>query len=73
MQSRKMSAVEMITGKVLGYIFGVTTQILILPLYFDIYLPIFQNMQLGFVFMLVASVKSYGVRRFFNWLQWGRR
>ncbi len=73
MQSKTMSVIEMTTGKILGYVLGVTTQVLILPLYFDVRLPVVQNMQLGLVFMLVASVKSYGVRRFFNWLQWGRK
>ncbi len=73
MQSRTMSMIEMTTGKILGYVVGVATQILILPLYFGIHLPVAQNMQLGLVFMLVASFKSYGVRRFFNWLQWGRK
>ncbi|KKN39781.1 hypothetical protein LCGC14_0739770 [marine sediment metagenome] len=68
-----MSAVEMITGKVLGFMVYVTAQIIILPLYFGTHIPISQNIQIGLVFTTLAMVKSYGVRRFFNWLQWGKR
>ncbi len=72
MQSRIMSMVEMTTGKVLGFIVAVSSQMIVYPLYFDQHIPITQNMQLGLIFMSIAAIKSYGVRRFFNWLQWGR-
>ena len=72
MQSRTMSMVEMTTGKILGFVVAVSSQMIVYPLYFDQHIPITQNMQLGLIFMSIAAVKSYGVRRFFNWLQWGR-
>lgn len=73
MQSKRMSAVEMATGKLLGFGVYVTAQIIILPLYFGVHIPLSQNLQIGLMFSVLAMVKSYGVRRFFNWLQWGRK
>lgn len=72
MQTRTMSMIEMTTGKVLGFITAVASQMVVYPLYFEQHIPITQNMQLGLIFMSIAAIKSYGVRRFFNWLQWGR-
>lgn len=63
----------MITGKVLGFTVYVTAQVIILPLYFNTHIPLSQNIQIGLMFSLLAMAKSYGVRRLFNWLQWGRK
>jgi len=67
-----MSIIEMLTGKVAGYALFVAAQVVILPLYYDVQVPITDNMQIGLMFSFIATFKSYGVRRFFNWLQWGR-
>ncbi len=72
MQTRVMSIIEMLTGKALGFMVGLSVQILILPLYFNASIPMKQYLELQLIFMLAAAVKSYGVRRFFNWWQWGR-
>jgi len=72
MQTRTMSIIEMLTGKVAGYVLFVAAQVVILPLYYDVQVPITDNMQIGLMFSFIATFKSYGVRRFFNWLQWGR-
>lgn len=73
MQTRRMSLIEMLTGKVAGYVLFVAAQVVILPLYYDVQVPITDNMQIGLMFSVIATFKSYGVRRFFNWLQWGRK
>ena len=72
MQTRTMSVIEMTTGKVAGYVLFVAAQVVILPLYYDVQVPITDNMQIGLMFSFIATFKSYAVRRFFNWLQWGR-
>ncbi len=72
MQTKTMSIIEMLTGKVAGYVLFVAAQVVILPLYYDVQVPITDNMQIGLMFSFIATFKSYGVRRFFNWLQWGR-
>ena len=72
MQTRTMSMIEMLTGKVAGYVVFVLAQLVILPLYYNVEVPITDNMQIGLMFSIIATFKSYGVRRFFNWLQWGR-
>lgn len=72
MQTKTMSIIEMLTGKVAGYVLFVAAQVVILPWYYDVKVPITDNMQIGLMFSFIATFKSYGVRRFFNWLQWGR-
>jgi len=72
MQTKTMSIIEMLTGKVAGYVLFVAAQVVILPLYYDVQVPITDNMQTGLMFSFIATFKSYGVRRLFNWIQWGR-
>lgn len=72
MQTKTMSMIEMFTGKVAGYVIFVAAQVVILPLYYDVQVPITDNMQIGLMFSAIATFKSYGVRRFFNWWQWER-
>lgn len=70
-QSRLMSAVESATNIVVGYILAVITQVVAFP-WWGIEISLFDNMALGLVFMGVAIVRSYGLRRIFEHIRHSR-
>jgi hypothetical protein len=67
-QSRAMSLAEAVTNVIVGYAIAVATQTMILPL-FDVHLSLGDNLLVGGVFTLVSIVRSYLLRRAFQYLQ----
>lgn len=65
MQSKKLSLYESVTGVIGGFVLGVTTQILVFPLY-GLEVSVMGNISLTLIFSLTSFVKSYIVRRIFN-------
>ena len=68
MQSRKMSLIESITNVIVGYSISVLAQIIIFPI-FDINVSIESNLKIGLFFTIVSIIRSYVLRRIFNFFQ----
>lgn len=66
-QSRKMSLTETLLNVMIGYIIAVTAQILVFP-FFGVHIPLHDNLTIGLVFTVISIVRSYCLRRFFNWI-----
>ncbi len=67
-QSKKGSLLEAFINVAIGYGVAVASQIVIFPL-FGVYISIAENMAIGGFFTVVSIVRSYALRRLFNW--WG--
>jgi hypothetical protein len=64
-QNRKMSFIESIASVTLGYILTVLIQYLIYPV-FGINIPVKEAFAISLLIVLIAFVKNFAVRRFFN-------
>lgn len=69
-QSRRGSLVEAIANVVVGYLVAVGSQIVIFP-WFGVNIPLADNFAIGGFFTVVSLVRSYALRRAFNF--WGTR
>lgn len=67
-QSKKGSLLEAFINVAIGYGVAVASQIVIFPL-FDVHISVAENMAIGGFFTGVSIVRSYALRRLFNW--WG--
>ena len=62
-----MSAVEASLNVLIGYLVSVLANILILPLFgYDV--TVADSFAIGLAFTAVSLVRSYALRRWFNWL-----
>jgi len=62
-----MSAVEASFNVLIGYLVSVLANILILPLFgYDV--TVADSFAIGLAFTAVSLVRSYALRRWFNWL-----
>ena len=66
MQSRLQSLFEAVVNVLLGYAVALGAQLLVFPLY-NIHIPMSSNIAIGIIFTLVSLVRSYLLRRLFNW------
>jgi uncharacterized membrane-anchored protein len=67
MQTRLQSLLESLANVALGYGVALGAQLLVFPL-FSIHIPMSSNIAIGIIFTLVSLVRSYLLRRLFNWL-----
>jgi len=66
MQTKKQSAIEAVANIVVGYSVNIMANFAIFPLFgWDITLE--QNLLMGVFYTVVSFVRSYGLRRFYNW------
>lgn len=70
-QSRLMSLVEALINVAVGFGLAVLTQIMIFPL-FGLGVSLVQNLQIGAIFTAVSILRSYTLRRLFEWIRVGR-
>jgi hypothetical protein len=68
MQSRVMSLVEAIANVVVGYGVAVATQMVVFPR-FGLSTTFSQNLQMRLIFTAASLVRSYALRRVFNFRQ----
>jgi len=62
-----MSALEASFNVLIGYLVSVAANILILPLFgYDV--TVADSFAIGLAFTAVSLVRSYALRRWFNWL-----
>jgi hypothetical protein len=67
-QTKLMSMVEVMTNIFIGYFVALLTQIIAFPLV-GIHIDISTNLLIGAIFTVVAVIRSYAVRRFYEWLR----
>ena len=67
MQTRLESLIEAAINVALGYMVALGAQLIVFP-WFNINIPMSSNIAIGIIFTLVSLVRSYALRRFFNWL-----
>lgn len=65
-QSRKHSAIEAVVNVLIGYWVSFLTQLAVFPI-FDIKISVVQNLWIGVIFTVVSLVRSYALRRLFNY------
>lgn len=65
-QSKKHSFLESLLNVAVGYGVAILSQIVIFP-WFGIHIPIRDNLLIGVLFTMVSIVRSYALRRAFNW------
>lgn len=70
MQTRTISFVEVVLSTFIGLGIAVATQVIIFP-WFNLRADLIQNLQIASIFTVVSIIRSYGVRRLFNWLEKG--
>lgn len=70
MQSRGGSLFEASVNLAVGYVIAVCANIVVLPL-FGFYPSLSEHALIGMVFSVLSLVRSYLLRRFFNW--WSAR
>lgn len=67
MQTRLGSLIESLVNIAIGYFVALGSQLAIFPL-FDIYISLSDNLLIGAWFTVIAIIRSYLVRRYFNGL-----
>lgn len=67
-QTRKASVVESITNVVVGYVLAVLGQYLVFPV-FGLRASHTDHLAIGAFFVGISLVRSYTLRRVFNWWQ----
>lgn len=65
-QTKTQSLTETLINVFIGYVIAIASQVLIFPL-FGITTSFENNLKIGAVFTLISIIRSYSVRRFFNW------
>ena len=65
MQTKKQSLIESITNVIIGYSVALASQLAIFP-FFDIIIPISDNIMIGAWFTVISIIRSYVVRRCYN-------
>lgn len=66
-QTKKQSFIESITNVAVGYGVALLSQIVIFP-YFGIKVSLRQNMVIGCFFTVISILRSYVLRRIFNFI-----
>lgn len=66
MQSKKQSFIESLINQVSGFIISVLIYALIFPI-FDINVPFITNIWITLCFTAVSVIRSYFIRRYFNY------
>ena len=67
MQTSRQSAIEVLVGTAIGFLIAFLAQLFIMRLY-GIPSTISQDLAITCFFTGVSILRSYAIRRFFNWL-----
>lgn len=67
-QSKTMSAVEVVTGVAIGLFVSMITNVIVFPRY-GFHPSLHDNVQITVIYTVISIVRSYGVRRLFNFLR----
>ena len=66
-QSKKHSMLESVANVAVGFLLAFATQTLVFP-FFGVYLQPIENLAIAVVFTVISVLRSYYMRRFFNYL-----
>lgn len=66
MQTRLFSLIETFSNIFIGWVIAIITQIIIFPI-FNINIPLKENLQISAIFIGVAIIRGYTLRRVFNY------
>ena len=66
-QPKKYSLLESLINVFVGLTINITAQILIFPM-FGIYIPISENLMIAGIFTIISILRSYALRRVFNFI-----
>ena len=66
MQSKRRSALEAVTNVTVGFLVAVGANLLVLPA-FGYEVTIIDSFAIGWVFTVISMLRSYFLRRLFNW------
>jgi hypothetical protein len=66
-QTRTQSAIESVMNVLIGYGIAIMAQLMIFPR-FGGHFSFSDNLQIGAIFTVVSLIRSYMLRRFFNWM-----
>lgn len=67
-QSRLGSVLEAVAGNAIAFIIGVVANIVVLPL-FGCHVDTSQSIMITAIFSAISLVRTYLVRRMFNWFE----
>lgn len=67
-QSRRASLAEAVANTIVGYLVAVATQMVVFPL-FGVAVNVAAHLGIGVAFTAVSLVRSYLLRRAFEWLR----
>lgn len=67
MQTRWQSLLEVTSSTTLGFLVALATQLVVFPL-FNLETTFVQDLKIAFIFTAVSILRSYLVRRLFNYL-----
>lgn len=73
-QSKTHSLYEAAINTLIGYVIAVVVQIIVYP-WFNIYIPLHDNLAIACIFTCVALLRTYVIRRAFNAISikgWGK-
>ena len=65
-QTKLQSLIESITNILIGYFVAIASQLAVFSL-FGINIPLSDNLLIGVWFTVISLIRSYAVRRYFNW------
>lgn len=65
-QTKLQSLIESITNILIGYFVAIVSQLAVFSL-FGINIPLSDNLLIGVWFTVISLIRSYAVRRYFNW------
>ena len=71
-QTKKHSVAEAVINVLVGMVTSLLVQVVIFPL-FNIRMSAADNINLCLIFTVVSVIRSYLLRRFFNWLMLNER
>ena len=66
-QKKTHSLLESLTNVAIGYCIALFTQLVVFPM-FGINVPLKSNIAIGAVFTVVSIIRSFALRRFYNWV-----
>jgi len=67
-QTRRQSLIEAWLNVLIGFAINYMANLIILPIFLGVEVPLVANLYIGLAFTVVSVARSYGVRRFFNYL-----
>lgn len=71
-QSQLASWVEAVANVLVGFGINYVANLIVLP-WFGYGVSASTAFHIGLIFTIISLVRSYVMRRAFNWIQWGRR